>query len=96
MTDDEGPAWDERAESIDPHGFGPMHYDRDGNAISLRQWAELRRDPRLPSASRCTRISDFSELSTVWLGIDHGMGFVFGDASSRSSSRACTSSSMTP
>jgi hypothetical protein len=71
MTDDERPSWDERAEQIDPDGFGPMHFDRQGNPISLRRWAELRETPGYIIVGR-TRISDFSELSTVWLGIDHG------------------------
>lgn len=50
----------------------PLYFDRRGEPVTLRRWSELQRDRRyrtvVVTASRGLLVS------TVWLGIDHGMG----------------------
>jgi hypothetical protein len=70
MSDD---IWD----SIDPHGYGPMYFDKAGNPISMRRWGELRERKDGTTISDYARIglTDFEGgvwVSTVWLGMDHG------------------------
>jgi hypothetical protein len=55
----------------------PRHYDRLGVGISMAEWADLREDPdyyRIGS----TTIAERWWVSTVWLGIDHGWGWLPG------------------
>lgn len=52
-----------------------MHYDRDGNPITLERWIELyEADPESRRVAKTT-IGSYL-ISTVWLGLDHSM---FGD-----------------
>lgn len=48
-------------------------YGRDGQPITLDQWAELRRDVDNIIVAR-TEIGPHVTVSTVWLGVDHGWG----------------------
>lgn len=50
----------------------PLHvyYDRKGQPISLRRWGELHSDYDYKVLAK--DIVGISEVSTVWLGIDHG------------------------
>jgi hypothetical protein len=63
-------------------GFGYC-FDREGNAIDLLEYARLhenfdyvvlRRTP-ISIDAESTKKFDPVEVSTVWLGIDHGFGF---------------------
>jgi len=52
--------------------MGIGHYDKDGKAISMEQWAALIGDhdySRVALTSGCGR-----QVSTVWLGLDHSFG----------------------
>jgi hypothetical protein len=49
------------------------YYDRQGNRMTLRQWArsfEKRPDRRVAE----TTLPDGTWISTVWLGLDHSFG----------------------
>ena len=69
-------------EIIDPITGRPMCFDKTGQPISLRQWGALRWK-RAPGAADDGRVSDYarigddeiggSRVSTVWLGLDHGV-----------------------
>ncbi len=48
-------------------------YDRDGRALSLEEWARLSSD-RTYARIAYTQVGHL-EVSTVWLGIDHGFGW---------------------
>ena len=50
-----------------------MHYDMDGNPISLMHWAKLfeNTDGRRIGY---TKLPQGGHVSTVWLGIDHSFG----------------------
>jgi len=48
-------------------------WDREGNPISVEQWAALFEDKGY-QVVRQTRIGEVM-ISTVWLGIDHGFGY---------------------
>ena len=73
------------------------YYDRNGNPISFKQWAEL----WTPENKRVAfaRVGDV-EVSTVWLGLDHGFNpagppvifetMVFGGPHSEDQERYCT------
>lgn len=51
--------------------LGPRYFDRDGQPISLRQWADRW------ESTEYRRIAETyigkTRVSTVWLGLDHGM-----------------------
>lgn len=61
--------------SLDPFGRGPMHWDIDGNPVTMRQWARLMERKRRKGYGRIGR-DEFRgvTVSTVWLGLDHGFG----------------------
>lgn len=60
--------WPPEAEEVsDP----PMHFDPDGNPISLRQWAEMRETHKRVART----MLDTCWVSTVYVGIDMGFGF---------------------
>lgn len=59
-------------EVTDELGFGRMHFDRDGEPISLWEWCMLSESRDYKIVKR-TRVGH-AEVSTVWLGIDHGWG----------------------
>jgi len=63
------PYWDD----ID---FG-SHYDRDGEPINMRQWGALHQDPEY-KILRQEDVGDYW-VSTVWIGIDHGLHRVHPD-----------------
>lgn len=63
MTDDE------RDSFLNDIPDPPMHYDRDGQPISLRTWADLHADPEYRVVEE-TWIGKI-RISTVWLGINH-------------------------
>jgi hypothetical protein len=48
------------------------HYDIDGNPITMDEWTELFRD-KSKKILRKTSVGSL-EVSTVWLGLDHGFG----------------------
>lgn len=49
-------------------------YDREGKPISLKEWSRLRAEAGDDYVIvQKTKIGE-SEVSTVWLGIDHGFG----------------------
>jgi hypothetical protein len=68
---------------VDPYIGRPLHCDRQGNPISMRQWGELRERGLDPDGTygpnSYVRIAKDTvrdaEISTVWLGMDHGWGF---------------------
>jgi len=49
----------------------PMYYDRDGNPIGLGDWAEANNDLDYKRVART--FVGAVEVSTVWLGLDHGL-----------------------
>jgi hypothetical protein len=66
-------------EDISPYGdsLGPRYFDRRGNGISMGTWAELMRDWDYKAIEQ-TQFRYWEQswkVSTVWLGLDHGMGF---------------------
>ena len=69
------PVWDNLSSE---DGFGPQHYDRSGNPISMRQWLMLRlwdeQHGRAYIRVASDQIGDYW-ISTVWIGLDHGFGF---------------------
>lgn len=56
--------------NLDDDDFG-LHYDRQGNRISWRRWAELHGSSYKIIAQH--QVAE-SWVSTVWLGLDHGFG----------------------
>lgn len=50
----------------------PLHYDRQGRPISLRQWVRIAESPR-GRFVKSTNVGPF-RVSTVWIGLDHGFG----------------------
>lgn len=70
MTDEERERW--WNEIRDP----PMHYSRDGRAISLGEWSQLFEDREYQVIAQ-DLVADRWFISTVWLGIDHGFGYLF-------------------
>lgn len=54
-------------------GGGSMFYDRAGNPIDMGRWIDLDRDWNY----KCVRLTELHEqdarISTVWLGLDHGI-----------------------
>lgn len=50
--------------------LGPTHFDRDGEPITLRQWALLHGQPDYAIVKQ-EEVGPYW-VSTVWLGIDHG------------------------
>jgi hypothetical protein len=60
-------------DSLDPFGDGPMHWDRAGNPITLRQWAHLRQMPNREEYVIVGRdhVGEIT-VSTVWVGLDMG------------------------
>lgn len=69
MTDEERDAY--MNEVQDP----PMHWDRLGVGISLREWSDLMHDDNYRVVNQ-TLISARYLVSTVWLGIDYSFGFM--------------------
>jgi hypothetical protein len=69
--------WDQ---VIDPILGHAMHFDKQGNPISMRQWGELRERGLDPDGhygpNSYVRIGEDevgeAKVSTVWLGMDHG------------------------
>jgi hypothetical protein len=65
---------------VDPLLGRAMHFDRQGNPISMRRWGELRErgldDDGHYGPNSYTRIGEDTvgeaTISTVWLGMDHG------------------------
>lgn len=57
---------------MDPDDLG-TYYDRDGERITLREWARLRESEiyRRVALTRIGLPPDDVSISTVWLGIDH-------------------------
>jgi len=58
-------------------GWEIPYFDRDGNRISIDRYVELLRDPdyrRLTSDDVLTEDGRTMWVSTVWLGLDHGIG----------------------
>lgn len=53
------------------HSLG--YYDRDGNPITLMQWAELLEGGEGIRRVALTEVGPYV-VSTVWLGLDHGYG----------------------
>lgn len=51
-------------------------YDRQGRPITLREWGKLREDRKGPEARVRVGLDIIgeAEVSTVWLGMDHGWG----------------------
>jgi hypothetical protein len=64
MTD-----WDAVWDEI---GNPPIHFDRQGEPISMRRWAELFEDRGYQVVAR-TEVGGYF-VSTIWLGLDHGFG----------------------
>lgn len=58
--------------TLDPFGRGPMHWDRGGRPINMRDWVYLGEDHeyRIVKQDQVGRV----RVSTVWLGIDMGWG----------------------
>lgn len=52
-------------------------YDRQGKPITYRQWGKMHSDQVYKRVAETT-IGDWW-VSTVWLGMDHGFGFIEGD-----------------
>lgn len=50
-----------------------LHFDRDGDTLTLWEWSVLRKRETYGRVA-VTRFTDGYELSTVWLGFDHGFG----------------------
>jgi hypothetical protein len=53
---------------------GLFYYDRDGQPITMEEWAE-KFEAMEYKVVRQTRVGNM-EVSTIWLGLDHGFGFV--------------------
>lgn len=55
--------------------FGPMHYDIDGRAIRHAEYLQLLERKRTENYHRVAIDHiELYEVSTVWLGLDHGFG----------------------
>jgi hypothetical protein len=68
----ERPEAEDAMDLIEPYGtLGPRYFDREGNPISMRGWMRVREEEGVHVAH--TAITETSELSTVWLGLDHSM-----------------------
>jgi hypothetical protein len=52
--------------------LGGEIYDRAGNPITLEEWGRLRENREYVVVEKTT-VGDV-EVSTVWLGLDHGIG----------------------
>jgi hypothetical protein len=50
----------------------PHFYDRCGNAITIGRWMDLHSDPSYQQV-RWTPVAGVWEVSTIWLGSDHGL-----------------------
>lgn len=55
----------------------PMHWDRLGVPIPLREWGELCEDFDYKVIGQ-TLVNDRWFVSTIWLGLDAGLGSLFG------------------
>lgn len=51
----------------------PMHYDREGRPIEMWQWCMLVESFDYKVIEK-SQLPDGTEVSTVWLGLDHGFG----------------------
>lgn len=69
------PAWDELDRGTPE--FGPQHFDREGEPITMRQWLTLtslgQGTDEWYNRIAQTEIGSY-RVSTVWLGLDHGFG----------------------
>jgi hypothetical protein len=55
-------------------GFpGLRYYDRDGMPISMERWGELHADVNYRRVA--LDVIDTYRVSTIWLGLDHAIGF---------------------
>lgn len=50
-----------------------MHYDRQGNPITLEQWSRMFGDEEYKRIAK-TDLPGGGHVSTVWMGLDHGFG----------------------
>ena len=59
----------------DKYEYSPesKHYDKEGKTMSLAEWA-LRFEDKDYRAIRTTDAQEDCTISTVWLGLPHGMG----------------------
>lgn len=75
-TDEDG--WPLSASEIrsDPY---PMYFDRQGNPISMKQWAMLSRFDADPGKRVAETTIGPLWVSTVWLGMDYGFRFLQAD-----------------
>jgi hypothetical protein len=48
----------------------PLYYDWDGQPITMEQWSALRKAGGIHVG--LTRLGQLGDVSTVWLGLDHG------------------------
>lgn len=71
--------WDE---IVDPIWGRPLYFDKEGKPISMRQWGELKYSGDMQSdyarigwdeVPGEDRDGESAHVSTVWLGIDHGI-----------------------
>jgi hypothetical protein len=73
------PSAKELWEEVSPYGdaLGPRYFDRRGNGISMGTWTELFSDWSYVTVCQTQHRYWAPEwaVSTVWLGLDHGMGF---------------------
>jgi hypothetical protein len=53
--------------------LGPMYLDRVGNPITLGRWMDLHGDPTYARVA-LTEIGGVWQVSTIWLGTNHGHG----------------------
>jgi hypothetical protein len=55
----------------------PLYYDRQGKPIELEDWVKKFEDPAYKILVK-TDLPDGRHVSTVWLGVDHGYGWLTG------------------
>ena len=55
-------------------GERPMHYRKDGTPIDVMEWGSLFHDKAYQSVKRTKLPGGKKLVSTVWIGIDHGLG----------------------
>lgn len=79
----DAPIAEDTWDTVDSLMGRPMYFDKTGNPITMRQWGELRElgldpDGKYGEGSYQRVAQDTvgkAWVSTVWLGIDHGMHF---------------------
>lgn len=50
-----------------------MYFDKEGNTISMEDWAKLFKDPKYKKIA-VNSLDNGKRVSTVWLGLDHSFG----------------------